>query len=69
MRREPALMTQSTLDRTFLCSGGIQRFVHGIKLIIFKNLKVNNESCTRAKSTSPDPGVAIVGGKSAPTAG
>ena len=49
-------MTQSTLDRTFLFSGGIQRFVHGIKLIIFKNLKVNNESCTRVSTTSPRPG-------------
>jgi hypothetical protein len=69
MRREPIITTQSTLDRTLLYSGGTQRFVHRIKLIVGENWKVNNESCTRAKSTSPDPGGAIVGGKSAPTAG
>jgi hypothetical protein len=63
-------MTQSTLDRTLLCSGGTQRFVHRIKLIVGENWKVNNESCTRLSTTSPDPGGGLVdGGESAPTAG
>ena len=63
-------MTQSTLDRTLLDSGGTRRFVQRNKLIICENRKVNNEICTRVSTTSPDPGGALVdGGESAPTMG